>query len=97
MFSLLRFPIFALVYLCCFFIDPAPPEIYTLSLHDALPICWSLEGTDFALVRDSRTAARLVRQSSARASVSLMARASSAAGARTFLSAAALDDIGAPD
>src|SRR5438045_7066886 len=21
------------------FIDPAPPEIYTLSLHDALPIC----------------------------------------------------------
>src|SRR5438034_8523976 len=25
---------------CCFFCnDPAPPEIYTLSLHDALPIC----------------------------------------------------------
>src|SRR5687768_18253217 len=22
-----------------FFIDPAPTEIYTLSLHDALPIC----------------------------------------------------------
>src|SRR5688572_31951286 len=22
-----------------FFHDPAPPEIYTLSLHDALPIC----------------------------------------------------------
>src|SRR5947209_9827931 len=22
-----------------FFKDPAPPEIYTLSLHDALPIC----------------------------------------------------------
>src|SRR5258708_14584318 len=22
-----------------FFNDPAPPEIYTLSLHDALPIC----------------------------------------------------------
>src|SRR5438093_1869121 len=26
-----------LVHLC-FFHDPAPPEIYTLSLHDALPI-----------------------------------------------------------
>src|SRR4028119_2529273 len=23
-----------------FFNDPATPEIYTLSLHDALPICW---------------------------------------------------------
>src|SRR5437762_5889333 len=23
----------------CFFPHPAPPEIYTLSLHDALPIC----------------------------------------------------------
>src|SRR5205814_9946187 len=26
------------VLLCFFFIDTAPPEIYTLSLHDALPI-----------------------------------------------------------
>src|SRR5438045_9721886 len=25
--------------LCFFFTDPAPTEIYTLSLHDALPIC----------------------------------------------------------
>src|SRR5439155_21094655 len=25
-----------------FFNDPAPPEIYTLSLHDALPICQPL-------------------------------------------------------
>src|SRR5438034_6254961 len=25
-----------------FFNDPAPPEIYTLSLHDALPICRAL-------------------------------------------------------
>src|SRR2546430_6128835 len=24
-----------------FFNDPAPPEIYTLPLHDALPICWA--------------------------------------------------------
>src|ERR1035441_11089182 len=24
---------------CFFFNDPAPTEIYTLSLHDALPIC----------------------------------------------------------
>src|SRR5205814_6893792 len=26
-------------YVVFFFNDPAPPEIYTLSLHDALPIC----------------------------------------------------------
>src|SRR5438045_7138283 len=25
----------------CFFIDTPPTEIYTLSLHDALPISWS--------------------------------------------------------
>src|SRR5438128_3856274 len=24
---------------CFFFYDPAPHEVYTLSLHDALPIC----------------------------------------------------------
>src|SRR5690606_41540257 len=24
-----------------FLIEPATPEIYTLSLHDALPICWA--------------------------------------------------------
>src|SRR5437764_13715351 len=29
--------LFLLVF---FFIDTAPTEIYTLSLHDALPICW---------------------------------------------------------
>src|SRR5437773_7321529 len=30
----------AATFTCCFlFSDPAPPEIYTLSLHDALPIC----------------------------------------------------------
>src|SRR3712207_8323997 len=31
-------------HLCCssfFFNDPATTEIYTLSLHDALPICWA--------------------------------------------------------
>src|SRR5690348_17859073 len=32
------FPIF-------FFNDPATTEIYTLSLHDALPICWAGEGS----------------------------------------------------
>src|SRR5205823_15091070 len=26
------------IYILFFFSDPAPPEIYTLSLHDALPI-----------------------------------------------------------
>src|SRR5207247_9516528 len=30
-------PYYAL--LCFFLTDPAPPHIYTLSLHDALPIC----------------------------------------------------------
>src|SRR5437868_14896839 len=27
-----------LIFFCFFFTAPAPPEIYTLSLHDALPI-----------------------------------------------------------
>src|SRR5437879_13870821 len=31
----------ALCILYFFFTDPATTEIYTLSLHDALPICWS--------------------------------------------------------
>src|SRR5438132_6246485 len=33
---------FALSLLCLvfFFTDPSTTEIYTLSLHDALPICW---------------------------------------------------------
>src|SRR5438874_13706951 len=29
---------FVIVFALFVFIDPAPPEIYTLSLHDALPI-----------------------------------------------------------
>src|SRR2546422_8573736 len=32
-----------LLFVFFFFNDTAPPEIYTLSLHDALPI-WDLEG-----------------------------------------------------
>src|SRR5215203_7461177 len=35
-FMLLRFSFF---YFCFFFNDTATTEIYTLSLHDALPIC----------------------------------------------------------
>src|SRR5688572_33486233 len=31
---------FSTWYVCFFFNDPAPTEIYTLSLHDALPICF---------------------------------------------------------
>src|SRR5206468_11888261 len=35
----LSLPAFSTLFLSpFFFIDPAPPEIYTLSLHDALPI-----------------------------------------------------------
>src|SRR5207248_9542634 len=30
-----------------FFTHPAPPEIYTLSLHDALPICQRVRLADF--------------------------------------------------
>src|SRR5206468_12978119 len=36
-----------LSYFFCFFNDPATTEIYTLSLHDALPI-WSLHRRDLA-------------------------------------------------
>src|SRR5207237_10898826 len=35
---------FALICLSFFFNDTAPPDIYTLSLHDALPISASLVG-----------------------------------------------------
>src|SRR2546429_5919247 len=31
-----------------FFNDPATTEIYTLSLHDALPICWSRAATTWS-------------------------------------------------
>src|SRR5205085_8527109 len=34
-----------------FFNDPAPTEIYTLSLHDALPISFGADGADAALGR----------------------------------------------
>src|SRR5437660_12697703 len=37
-----------------FFIDPAPPEIYTLSLHDALPI-YSSPVPNAAMFKTSRT------------------------------------------
>src|SRR5262245_65637890 len=29
-----------------FSLDPPPPDIYTLSLHDALPISWERAGAD---------------------------------------------------
>src|SRR6266511_3251552 len=32
------------VLVCFFFTDPPPTEIYTLSLHDALPICHGVGG-----------------------------------------------------
>src|ERR1017187_11035495 len=34
-----------LLLVCFFFNDTATTEIYTLSLHDALPICWSIWGS----------------------------------------------------
>src|SRR5256886_17051377 len=36
-----------------FFNDTATTEIYTLSLHDALPICFPIEGTTQAAARTS--------------------------------------------
>src|SRR5438045_8371027 len=36
---LLSFPVIAAVAFFFFFNETAPPDIYTLSLHDALPIC----------------------------------------------------------
>src|SRR5262249_60505397 len=57
--------------LCCFFFnDPAPPDIYTLSLHDALPIyCESmywladlLTTAPLAEMRDPQLALRLARR-----------------------------------
>src|SRR5207302_10517071 len=39
-FSLFHSRVFLLIFFFFFFNDPAPTEIYTLSLHDALPICW---------------------------------------------------------
>src|SRR5206468_12940190 len=55
-FSSTRFPYFF------FFTDPAPTEIYTLSLHDALPIS---RGGDRAARHDQRTADRSARRSGA--------------------------------
>src|SRR5438105_9104200 len=37
-----------------FFNDPATAEIYTLSLHDALPICRTAAGLDRRLARSAR-------------------------------------------
>src|SRR5436190_24022795 len=43
---------------CFFFTDTAPAEIYTLSLHDALPICQLLARLDASDYRLGADAAR---------------------------------------
>src|SRR5438445_8724458 len=44
-----------MIFLSFFFNDPAPPQIYTLSLHDALPIsAWSPDGAKIAFIEGSR-------------------------------------------
>src|SRR3712207_7288608 len=43
-------------FLLCFFNDTATTEIYTLSLHDALPIC---EAVEVVLLGDDRLPGRL--------------------------------------
>src|SRR2546422_8442766 len=42
------------VLVCFFFNDTATTEIYTLSLHDALPICWRRSSTRPARATPSR-------------------------------------------
>src|SRR5438477_12655390 len=44
-----------LLFMLFFFNDPATTEIYTLSLHDALPICWMRRSGLICLARSSRT------------------------------------------
>src|SRR3712207_9044228 len=39
------------IVVCFFFNDTATAEIYTLSLHDALPICWLRTGDVAAIDR----------------------------------------------
>src|SRR6266568_8933264 len=56
---------------CCssvvfFFNDTATTEIYTLSLHDALPICRRIEGAGHELVPDGQDAHRLAVRPSGR-------------------------------
>src|SRR5438270_13184522 len=44
-----------------FFNDPATTEIYTLSLHDALPICYRFANVVNRMLVDSATRARMDR------------------------------------
>src|SRR5207248_10351157 len=44
-------PLLFLIFHLFFFHPPAPTEIYTLSLHDALPICPGRHGTHTAAYR----------------------------------------------
>src|SRR4030066_2485698 len=46
------------VVLCFFFNDTATTEIYTLSLHDALPICRASSSSSAPRARRSRAAVR---------------------------------------
>src|SRR5690349_23387451 len=46
---MLRPPVLPTIYLVFFFNDTAPTEIYTLSLHDALPISWAQRPLDAEL------------------------------------------------
>src|SRR6266498_6122881 len=52
-----------LFFLCFFFNDTATTEIYTLSLHDALPISGSAVSTDAGSSHTSMRATRLCARS----------------------------------
>src|ERR687886_1135541 len=51
----MSYPLFSTFFIFFFFNDTATTEIYTLSLHDALPICWRCGGYGRAPGIDSRT------------------------------------------
>src|SRR5207302_10823255 len=51
--------LFPLFFLLFFFNDPATTEIYTLSLHDALPISFAIGGLGGAVLRSSAISLRI--------------------------------------
>src|SRR4029079_19836632 len=57
---------YLLISVCCavfFFNDTAPTEIYTLSLHDALPICRTSSLPEFGAVSSKPTRASATTRS----------------------------------
>src|SRR5260364_182660 len=49
----MKFPFLSFLFVCFFFYDTATPEIYTLSLHDALPISDCFHDIRFQIFSES--------------------------------------------